>query len=187
MELDLELLRSKGITTIAFDMDLTAVRQHSWGRLHRNELGAYLEKTSEDFKAIVPQLLDTHGFNIAICTRSDTAQYNANKDIHPDTHIVGDELVNEVLKHAGFAEEIRKKIFVIGYNHKAHGDEGLKEKNLLKRRHIRKVCQHFEVTPREILLFDDEQENVDDCERLGVFCVKIDPEQGFLFSDFPFR
>jgi len=104
--------------------------------------------------------------------------------LNRNTHIVGTELVNKVLQES-FKNEVIEKIFIVAYNNKCHGTEGLKDENLYKRHHIREVCRHYNVKPNQILLFDDEQANVDDCRKLGVVMSKVDPAVGFRISDFP--
>jgi len=136
------LLRKHAVKAVVFDMDLTAVRMHSRGRLLRrprerrrrrscdgdddggdagdagspaNEaLDAYCRAASEDFVRLVPVLYE-RGFFLSIATHSDEAEFEFDDSIGPETHILGSELATALLRYH-FPDEITSSFFVVAYN-----------------------------------------------------------------------
>ena len=56
LERCIALLKTNGIEVVVFDMDLTAVAQHSRGCLKRTELSQYLDCATPAFQKLVPLL-----------------------------------------------------------------------------------------------------------------------------------
>lgn len=174
-----ERLRQHCVKVVAFDMDQTAVAVHSMGRLERKRLDWFLDKTTDDFKQIVP-LLHRNGFSLAMATHSDKAEYHGK--IQPSTHIIGDELVDTLLKR-WFDPSIVADFFVIAYNPTAH-PEGKLSENRIKRRHMREIEQRYGVRSDEILFFEDTRPIAVDCRKTcGVWTADVDPRKGFRLSD----
>ena len=97
-----------GCKVFAFDMDLTAVAQHSRGRLARKDLPAYLSKVTPSFVALA-KALDRinrgghrqgpgHRVFGAIATHSDAKEHD--QDRPQSTHIIGQPLAEAVLTAA---------------------------------------------------------------------------------------
>jgi hypothetical protein len=175
----IDLLKSKGIKVVAFDMDQTAVSMHSRGRLRRGDpLDDFLGKVSNDFRNLVP-LLHEHGFGLSIATHSDEAEFGGL--IKPETHILGSELASALIQRY-FTSELVNTFFIVAYNPRARKD-GNQEDNKLKRYHVRKLLQHFQVQPQEIVFFDDTPTVVNDCNRCGLNAILVDANEGFQASD----
>jgi len=182
----LERLRQQQIRTVAFDMDLTAVAQHSRGRLPRQLLEQFLDQAVEPFVQLVPAL-HRAGWNIAITTHSDEQEFglllNRLQNIRRETHIMGDELVAALLRRH-FEETIVNDILVVAYNPRARGTTH-SETNRIKRYHMRRVQEHFGLeAPHEILLLDDTWAVVKDCrEHCGVRAIHVDCSTGLQWLD----
>jgi Mg2+/Co2+ transporter CorC len=101
-----------------------------------------------------------------------------------ETHILGEELARALVKHH-FSAEMSSAFFVVAYNPRHRGAEGLLKDNHIKRYHMRILIDHFQVLdPADILFFDDVQHVVEDCrDTCGVRAVQVDPEVGFQLSD----
>ncbi len=201
-----ERVRASGARVVAFDMDFTAVCQHSMGRLKRGKtLEAYVDHASPDFVALVPELV-ARGLGVAIATHSDSAEFQGL--IKRETHILGCELAGEVLrKHfpalaaskpaGGLAEpdphalddedEAQLQVgsfLVIGYNPTARRGGRVLEHNGHKRYHMRALARHFGAeSPEQVLFFDDVGEIVADCRLLGVRAQQVDPQHAFRLAD----
>ena len=169
-----------GIRVVAFDMDQTAVSQHSRGRLKREDLNQYLDQATPDFLALVP-LLYSRGLKLAIATHSDEAEFGG--EVQPETHILGEELARALVqKH--FSPQIASAFHLIAYNPRHHGSEGQQESNRIKRYHMRKLIEYFQVLPHEVLFLDDTKGVVDDCiETCGVKTILVDAAKGFQIND----
>jgi hypothetical protein len=180
----IRLLQRHGIKLVAFDMDLTAVAQHSRGKLKRSELHDYLKHTTSDFVKLVPELHKA-GLFLAIATHSDEAEFLlAGKEavIQRESHILGEELARALLAHC-FHPNVQDAFHVVAYNPRARKDGHLDE-NKIKRRHMNDLVRHFNVLPREILFLDDDSTNISDCnETCQVKAVQVNPEHGFQLSD----
>lgn len=177
----LSLLKKKGIKVVVFDMDLTAVAEHSRGSLLRSRLDEYLERATPGFRSLVPQLHE-NGFSLAIATHSDEAEFNG--EIHPKTHILGEELATSLLrKH--FSPAVIASFFIVAYNPRVHPEGNNKEDHLIKRYHMRRIMEHFQIQPIEILFFDDTHHVVEDCiETCKVqHSFIVDPDYGFQLTD----
>ena len=92
------LLHRNGVRAVAFDMDQTAVAQHSRGRLRRTSLDAYLGRAVPDFVRLVP-LLQEAGIGVGIATHSDEAEYDG-RWVRPETHVLGSELARALLERS---------------------------------------------------------------------------------------
>jgi hypothetical protein len=183
----LELLQEHSIRLVVFDMDQTAVAAHSRGRLERSEpaFSTFLNSATADFVRLIPRLFAQGGVNMAIATHSDTAEYGVvDQQVVPETHILGEELARALVDHH-FPAEMSSFIFIVAYNPRHRGAEGLLEDNRIKRHHMRVLTNHFQIQdPADILFFDDVQHVVEDCrETCGVRAVLVDPEVGFQLSD----
>jgi hypothetical protein len=178
----ISLLKKKGIKVVVFDMDNTAVAQHSRGSLLRSELNGYLDMATPDFRSLTP-LLHKNGFSLAIATHSDEAEFNG--EIQPRTHILGAELATSLLqKH--FSPEIVASFFIVAYNPRVHPeDDSNKDTNLIKRYHMRCIVEHFQIQPKEILFFDDTHHVVEDCISTCkvIHSFLVDPHHGFRLTD----
>ncbi|CAB9501285.1 Inherit from apiNOG: P36-like protein [Seminavis robusta] len=174
------LLKAQGIKVVAFDMDQTAVSIHSRGRLRRGDpLENFLNKATEDFKKLVP-FLHRDGFGLSIATHSDEAEFGIL--VKPETHILGSELARALISKY-FPSEIVDSFFLVAYNPRARPD-GHKEENKIKRYHIRKLIEHFQVEPHEILFLDDTKKVVEDLNKTcGVKAFLVDEKKGFELSD----
>ena len=78
---------------------------------------------------------------MAIATHSDEAEF-AN-DIQPSTHILGFELATSLIKKH-FPPEICDAFQIVAYNPRVHPDDD-PTKNKIKRYHMRKIREHFNV------------------------------------------
>jgi hypothetical protein len=175
------LLRRNGVRAVAFDMDQTAVAQHSRGRLRRTHLDAYLSNVVPDFVRLVP-LLQQAGIGVGIATHSDEAEYGL--FVKPETHILGSELARALLERC-FEPSVASRCLVVAYNPRARGPEGSLQENRVKRYHVRHFRQHFDVEEsHQILLVDDLDEVVDDCRsHCGTHAVKVNPATGFYLQN----
>jgi hypothetical protein len=173
------LLKRHGIKVVTFDMDLTAVAMHSRGRLRRDELDEYLSHATQAFQALVP-VLYKHGFKLSIATHSDEDEFGGK--IQPATHILGKELATSLVQR-WFSSEIASSFCILAYNPRVHPDDA-PEDNKIKRYHVRKLREHFEVKPSEILFFDDTEAVVEDCrDTCGVLAFSVNPQCGFRLQD----
>ena len=159
---------------MAFDMDQTAVAQHSHGRLTTEGFGNYVASAKKAFVEVVPVLLE-QGVKVGIATHSDSVEYVG--DVAKGTHLVGDDLVNALLK-ALFPEHIASQLFVVAYNPRRRGDTD----NPGKTHHIKRFAAHFDVATQDILLFDDDEQNITATSKL-CSCVQVDPQVGFEYSN----
>jgi len=185
-------LQREGIRCVAFDMDLTAVAQHSRGRLRRDQhhLDAYLGKAVPAFVELVPALLAAN-IHVAVTTHSDQAEQCSNNN----NIILGDELVRALLERY-FAPTTGavQQILVVAYNPRARGTLNCPH-NKLKRHHMRCVREHFFANLQDkdddssaattILLLDDTAAVVRDCRaHCGVRAIQVaDPARGLQWSD----
>jgi hypothetical protein len=173
------LLKKNGIKIVAFDMDFTAVAEHSRGRLTRSNLDSYLSRTTSAFLELVPTLHDNE-FGLAIATHSDEAEFGG--PIQPETHILGEELATALVERH-FDSTISSSFLIVAYNPRVHPEDDMEE-NKIKRFHIRKLRQHFRVEANEIIFFDDTFAVVTDCSKnLGVRAVHVNPDNGFCVED----
>jgi hypothetical protein len=174
-----KLLEKQGIKVVAFDMDLTAVAEHSRGRLTRANLSAYLSKATAAFLTLVPKLYE-HGFGLAIATHSDEAEFG--ESVQPATHILGKELATALVQRH-FDNAISSSFFIVAYNPRVHPLDDV-QSNTAKRHHMRRLREHFLVKPEEILFFDDTSDIISDCrDHCGVRAFHIDPTLGFRLED----
>lgn len=175
------LLKKRGIKVVVFDLDLTAVAQHSCGSLLRSKLEGYLDAATPGFRALVP-LLHARGFSLAIATHSDEAEFDG--DIRPETHIVGAELATCLVEKL-FPPDTAESFFTVAYNPRVHPEERNKEEYLVKRYHMREIMKHFQVQQSEILFFDDTPHVVEDCiTTCGVVnSFLVNPNHGFRLKD----
>jgi hypothetical protein len=188
------LLKKHNIKVVVFDMDLTAVAQHSQGRLQRgDQLKEYLSHVTLAFQALVPRL-HKEQFGLAMATHSDQAEFGG--EIQSETHILGDELARAVLEHCftsttTAADEkdvdtsIVSSFFIVAYNPRVHPPTNNDEDNQIKRYHMRQVKQRFGVIDgNEIVFFDDTVDVVKDCvDVCGVRAIAVDPQFGFRLED----
>ena len=173
-------IQNHGIKVCVFDMDQTAVAMHSRGRMKRgNDLLVYMEKATDAFKTLVP-LMHKDGIQLAIATHSDEQEYGC--IVQPATHILGEELARAMLEHT-FTAEVASTFFVVAYNPRVQGTKN-DEQNKIKRFHFRKIMEHFEAKPEEILFFDDVKTVVDDCnDHIGIKAIQVDESVGFQYGD----
>ena len=173
-DLFIEKLRSLNVKVIAFDMDQTAVRAHSMGQLKKEDFNKYADKASDDFLEIIPILIK-EGFKIAIATHSDEVEYG--DEIHPRTHLLGYHLVDKLLSQL-FPIEIKDQFFIVAYNPRRRQDDV----NLGKTYHVNKISLHYNVLQREVILFDDDEDNI---SQTGHLCtsIPVNPDVGFVYFD----
>jgi len=176
----IHLLRKNDIKLVVFDMDFTAVAQHSRGRLPRLALNDYIRKATPAFLALVPKLFQEN-FSLAIATHSDEAEYGG--QIQPETHILGKELATQLIKKS-FPPEISDAFFIVAYNPRVHPEDET-EANRIKRYHMRTIREKFKVQLNEIVFFDDTASVISDCQdACGVIhSIKVDPDYGFQIED----
>jgi hypothetical protein len=142
----MELLKEHSIRLVVFDMDQTAVAAHSRGRLERAEpaFSTFLNCATADFVGLIPRLFAA-GINMAIATHSDAAEYGVvDQHVQPQTHILGEELARALVDHL-FPTEMSRFLFIVAYNPRHQGAEGLLEDNRIKRHHMRVLKHHFQV------------------------------------------
>ena len=178
----IQKLREKGIKVVVFDMDLTIVNQHSRGRLKRGEpLEEFLSKVSPDFVQLVPALYK-EGFQLAIATHSDEAEYN--RRITPETHILGDELAKTVLKRHLDAP-VADSFYIVAYNPYARKNPiRVYFGDWAKRHHMTLIQTHYQVKPEEMLMVDDTLPIIMDCQqKCGVQAIPVSPLTGFKMED----
>lgn len=180
-----QLLRQHRIRLVVFDMDQTAVRQHSRGCLQRSQLRDYCQQATPAFRQLVPVLLE-HKIHVAIATHSDEAEFVWDKpgkpNIHRSTHILGAELAASLLETC-FGREVASQIKIVAYNPSARGTK-YSERDKVKRYHLRTLQEHHGVGGSEMLFFDDTPGVVQDCnQHCGVWTVLVDANQGFGLSD----
>jgi len=164
---------ASGIRVVAFDMDLTAVREHSRGRMQRGEnLDAFLKTVSPTFVELVSEL-EKQGVGYAIATHSDELQFKG--PIQRETHILGNELATELVTRS-FPSHIAEKFTIVAYNPRVQ-PEGENEANKEKRFHMRALMNTYKTTPEEIVFFDDLETVVADCAKnCGVHAIRVDPK-----------
>jgi hypothetical protein len=182
----MELLKEHSIRLVVFDMDQTAVAAHSRGRLERSEpeFSTFLNHATDDFVSLIPRLFAAN-ISMAIATHSDAAEYGViDVEVQLETHILGEELARALVDHH-FPVDMSSAFFIVAYNPRHRGAEGLLEDNRIKRYHMRVLKDHFQVQdPTDILFFDDVHHVVEDCrETCGVRAVLVDPQVGFQLSD----
>jgi hypothetical protein len=175
----ISLLQTKNIQVCVFDMDYTAVVDHSWGRLRRDCMDVYLDRATPDFLALVP-LLHEAGIGLAIATHSDAAEYS--ETVTPETHILGTALA-QALVDRHFSTEIAEAFYIIAYNPRVR--RVTDERDLIKRHHMRMIFEHFSVQkPEGIVFFDDIEKTVRDCvDYCKVRAIQVDETVGFQFRD----
>jgi phosphoglycolate phosphatase-like HAD superfamily hydrolase len=179
MDHAISLLTEHDIKVVVFDMDQTAIVAHSRGCLSRRHLEDYLNKASQDFLDLVPQL-HARGIHLAIATHSDAAEYSCL--VRPDTHVLGQDLAQRMVDYH-FDPIVAQAFFIVAYNPRVR--KATEESNLFKRHHMRVIREHFsQVEPKNILFFDDVLKIVQDCnEYCGVRAVLVDERKGFQLSD----
>jgi FMN phosphatase YigB (HAD superfamily) len=174
-----ELVQSRAIKLVVFDMDLTAVAKHSRGQLQRVHLDDYVANATPDFLSLVPKLYES-GFLLAIATHSDEAEFGG--FVQRETHILGNELARALVEKQ-FPAEIAAAFFIVAYNPRVQ-PEGEKMENKLKRYHFRELQSQFGVKQYEILFFDDSGDIIEDCrETCGIHAFQVDPKTGFCLED----
>ena len=177
-------LEANSIRAVVFDMDQTAVAMHSRGNLLRIDAERFFESATLDFRRLVPEL-HRRGFHLSIATHSDEEDFTKGRianEVNPETHIMGTELAAELVEHC-FPGEIASSFFIVAYNPRPRGqlDNPL---NCMKRYHMREIQQHFSVSSKEIIFFDDVLKIVDDCSNhCGVRSVLVDAKYGFRLTD----
>jgi len=175
---DLELVAdaiAKRVRCVAFDMDQCLVAQHSRGRLRKDELGGFLSRVTPDFVKMCP-LLHARGVKLAVCTHSDTAEYNL--FVKPETHVLGEHLVAEVLRAT--VPDLAESFFVVAYNPQVRYNLLLPlfPRMIGKQHHMRECVKHYGLGGvGEVMLFDDDDVNVGVTE--GCIALKVDPATGF--------
>ena len=123
----IQLLIDRGVKVVAFDMDQTAVSVHSRGKLRRDQLDDYLNKATNDFRNLVPQL-HNQGFGLSIATHSDEAEFGGG--VKPASHMLGSELARAVVERH-FAPEVASAFHIIAYNPRVQSD-GQRDENKIK-------------------------------------------------------
>eukprot|EP01083_Nonionella_stella_P256434 878934_1 len=175
-------LRKDKIKLVVFDMDGTATSVSQGGRVQTknpngvrgsDELKAYVGGATQDFKEIVPILLND-GFNVAIATFSDEAFMLDAKDIGTDM-LAGKLLVDELLKHSfPNNSELRNSIAVVAqYTPDQHKDP-----------HIKKLCLDLGLKPWQAVLFDDRDRNVKAAKDMYANAYHVDGGHGFSYRHF---
>ena len=174
------LLQKNGIKLVVFDMDLTAVSEHSRGQLLRSNVRDYVSKATPAFLAFVPKL-QQHGFYLAIATHSDEAEFDG--PIQRDTHILGMELATRLV-HDCFPMEVSSAFSIVAYNPRVHPEHD-SELNKYKRYHMRVLLAKYGVQGNEVAFFDDTLAVVDDClNHCGIIhAVQVDDNIGFQIDD----
>eukprot|EP01060_Flectonema_neradi_P005135 TRINITY_DN13409_c0_g1_i1.p1 TRINITY_DN13409_c0_g1~~TRINITY_DN13409_c0_g1_i1.p1 ORF type:complete len:210 (+),score=32.17 TRINITY_DN13409_c0_g1_i1:84-632(+) len=170
----IQRLRQMNIKIVAFDMDQTAVRAHSMGRLRKDEFEGYAKMVSNDFMEVVPVLLE-EGFKLAIATHSDVIEYVG--DIKPVSHLLGEHLVDRLLSEL-FPSHVKDNFFVVAYNPRRRLDTT----NLGKTYHIHKISDHYKVPHSQIILFDDDEDNIIQTRGLCT-AIPVEPKVGFVYSN----
>eukprot|EP00284_Hemiselmis_tepida_P013148 CAMPEP_0174921934 /NCGR_PEP_ID=MMETSP1355-20121228/5505_1 /TAXON_ID=464990 /ORGANISM="Hemiselmis tepida, Strain CCMP443" /LENGTH=213 /DNA_ID=CAMNT_0016167465 /DNA_START=195 /DNA_END=836 /DNA_ORIENTATION=- len=166
---------AKRVQCVAFDMDQCLVAQHSRGRLSKKNLGGFLSRVTPDFVKLVPEL-HRRGVKLAVCTHSDKAEYNA--VIRPETHVLGEDLVGEVLRASVPEQAAHFFVFAYNPNVRYHILLPLFPHKIGKKKHIRECVRHYGLEgPGNVLLFDDDDVNVRVTE--GCLALKVDPATGF--------
>jgi hypothetical protein len=134
--------------------------------------------------------MSANDIGIAVATHSDEHEYNHTTDVKPDTHILGTELVQALLRHSCRSEDVSTNdILIIAYNPRvrhANDDDDDDDTNQYKykRYHMRRIQEHFGVQGPQILFLDDTPEIVQDCkEYCGVHAVQVDAQRGLQWSD----
>ena len=149
-----KILNSNGIEVVVFDMDNCLVNAHSMGRLRRDRLSSFLDSVTPDFVCAAVEL-HRCGIKLAIATHSDSAEYGTFFR-SPDTHIMGEELVNAVLSNT--LPSIMETFKVVAYNPTVRRNGRPEDQN--KRKHMREIARHYGVDTRRCILFDDDINNV---------------------------
>jgi len=172
----------KQFKVVAFDMDQCAVRRHSRGCLKRSAVADFALDASPGFVMVVKELAK-RGVGLAIATHSDIAEHSFLKP--RETHILGDDLVHEVLRRA--VPEQAHIFFVVAFNPSARGAKDPDDQH--KKRHLRTIASFYNVEISECLLFDDDDRNCTDneisrCKFQGKFhACRSDPSNGFKLTD----
>jgi len=170
---------AKRVKCVAFDMDQCLVAQHSRGRMSKANLSGFLSRVTPDFVKLVPEL-HRRGVKLAVCTHSDRAEYNA--FIKPETHVLGEDLVEEVLRAS--VPEHAAHFFVFAYNPQVRYNILLPffPHMIGKKLHVRECVAHYGLEgPGSVMLFDDDDVNVGVTE--GCVALKVDPATGFTLRD----
>jgi hypothetical protein len=177
----LTLLYKHNIKLVIFDLDLTAVNKHSQGRLKRSRIHEFTSYATKDFITLVPALHKAN-FKLAIATHSDEEEFymkEKRKQINRETHILGEELVTVLLK-TYFDSDIVSSFYVVAYNPRAH-NQTHNEQNKIKRYHMRKIIECYQMKPNEILFFDDTNHIIKDCQQHFqiIHSYQVNPKYGF--------
>lgn len=178
----IHVLQKNGIKLVVFDMDLTAVRQHSRGKLSRSALEEYLSHATPAFLALVPRLYD-HGFHLAIATHSDEAEFDG-IDVQRETHILGTELATRLVRDC-FSQEVSDAFAIVAYNPRVHPEQCNLEDYQFKRYHMRFLLSKFGVQSTQVAFFDDTATVVDDCRQYCrmPYAFQVNSDFGFRMQD----
>eukprot|EP01083_Nonionella_stella_P094463 265013_1 len=184
-------LRKDKIKLVVFDMDGTATSVSQGGRVQTknpngvrgsDELKAYVGGATQDFKEIVPILLND-GFNVAIATFSDEAfMLDEKKEIRTDM-LAGELLVDELLKHSFPDSDLRESIAVVARYSPDHYPKKPSKHN--KNPHIEELCKRFGgLKPWQAVLFDDNSKNVKDVKHISANAYFVDGDRGFSYRHY---
>ena len=111
---------SMNVQVVVFDMDQCLVARHSMGRLRiGSDLVDYLSRITPDF-VFLAKALHKRGIRMAIATHSDSIEYDAPFRSRT-THIIGDDLVKAVLKHA--VPDLVDAFHIVAWNPSARGNK----------------------------------------------------------------
>ena len=83
--------------------------------------------------------------------------------------LLGEDLVGPVLVRS--VPDFAEQFFVVAYNIRARGEEGLRAENSGKNVHVRRVAEHYGVELGSVLLLDDDSRNIRDTK--GCHVVRV--------------
>ncbi len=169
-------LKEKNVKVVVFDMDNTAIRMHSSGALRVSKFKDYCQKVSPDFLEIVPFLIILN-IRVAIATFSDEGMEKGATEHYREPCYAGNKLVNKMLTTVFPDRSIASQVYAVGYYPKYH-----RGGKLWKLHHLDKISEHFNVSLKDCVLFDDTRDNVDNHGEFTAYAV--DGSVGFRFSDY---
>lgn len=195
-------LEDRKITVVVFELDYTMSAASSGDGLPKHELEDFMAQVSEDFVVAVNKLAK-QGYKLAVATRGDPAQYERGRS--RDKYLVGPDLARMVIQRR-CPDALPSFSIIFGYDPELHRgvsapseDRGSRWRSrkaaaapaplapvptaeLGKRHHMRKIAEHYQVEPKQLVLFDASQEMLEN-EDGWTGVLVTDRRLGFQFDD----
>lgn len=176
-------VQTRGYEVVVFDMDRTMTAGHCGaGILRGPKLEQYVSAVSPDFIEAARALhaLPSPGVRLAVATGSDPVEYDRLGSDARETHILGPDLAQEVIRRT-CPEALPGFKVMVGFDCRLHDD---RPQDKGKRHHMREISERYDNVPFErMILFDDSAMCL--ANEDGWRGVLVRQRCGFRFEDCP--